>query len=281
LDEEALVSFNYPNGAGESLGDQLVTCKPLWIAGNVPNVIWYVNSNGGVDAASPAGRNREKPLATLAQAVTNASDNDIIVLMTNHTEAPITGYTIAKKLIIVGAGSAAGKPTVKMGSNGSGITRFTVSAANVEFRNIWFLASAATNTNGILVSTALFRCKGCYFELGANDNYGLALASGADSARVVNTTFISTAASVTTQPNTAMRTNATVSDLELDGVTFSAGQFGFSNPYAFDTGGNILNRIKAENVDLLLGADANLATAGNTGYFNPQLATGGSTVAFL
>lgn len=274
------MSFLYPNGAGESLGDQLVTCKPLYLAGTT-NSIWYVNSNGGVDGASPAGRNREKPLATLAQAITNASDNDIIVLMTNHTETPVTGYTINKKLIIVGAGSAAGKPTVKMGSNGINVNRFTVTATNVEFRNIWFLASAAANTSGILLSAALFRLKGCYFELGANDNVGLAISAGGDSARVVNTTFISTATSVAAQPVTAMRTNATVSDLEMDGVTFSAGPFGFSNPYAFDTGGNILNRIKAENVDLLLGADANLSTAGNTGYFNPQLATGGSTVSFL
>jgi hypothetical protein len=77
-----------------------------------------------------------------------------------------------------------------------------------------------------------------------------------------------------------MRTNATVSDLELDGVVFSAGTVGFSNPYALDTGGNILNRLKAESVSLVLGADANLLTVGNTGYFNPQLSTGSSQVNF-
>lgn len=270
------MSLIFGNGLGEALGDQLVTCKPLYSIG----AVWFVNSNGGSDGVSPAGKSREAPLATLAQAITNASDNDIIVLMSGHAETPTTGYTIAKKLIIVGGGSAGGLPTVKLGANGAALTRFNVTASNVELRNIWFQSSSVTNANGVLVSGALFRCKGCYFELGPNDNYGIALAAGADSARVVNTTFISTATSVAAQAHVGMRTNATVSDLELDGVVFSGGAVGFSNPYAFDTGGNILNRLKAENVSLLLGADANLLTGGNTGYFNPQLSTGGSQVNF-
>lgn len=270
------MSLIFGNGLGETLGDQLATCRPLYSVG----IVWFVNSNGGIDGASPVGRSREAPLATLAQAITNSSDNDIICLMSGHTETPTTGYTIAKKLTIVGGGSAGGLPTVKFGANGAALTRFTITATNVELRNIWFLASSVINANGILVSGALFRCKGCYFELTANDNYGLALAAGADSARVVNTKFISTATAVANQAHTAMRTNATVSDLELDGVAFSAGTVGFSNPYALDTGGNVLNRLKAENVSLLLGADANLLTGGNTGWFNPQLSTGGSQVNF-
>jgi hypothetical protein len=268
----------YGNGAGDTLGDRLVTCKPLYVAST--NTIWYVNSNGGVDGAFPNGKNREAPLATLAQALTNASDNDIIELMSGHTESPTTGYTINKKLIIVGGGSAGGKPTVKMGCTAVElITRFTVTATNVEFRNIWFPKGQFSASVTMLVSAALFRCKGCYFELDVDDN-GLELASGADSARVSNTTFISVATDPGNLPATGMRTNATVSDLEMDGVTFSAGTLGFSNPYAFDTGGNILNRLKAENINLLLGADVNLLTVGNTGYFNPQLSTGGSTVQF-
>lgn len=270
------MSIIYPNGAGDTLGDQLVTCKPLYSSGS----IWYVNSAGGVDGGGTAGRNREKPLATLAQAVTNSADNDIIELMSGHTETPAVGQTIAKKLIIVGGGSSNGKPTVKMGNSGVGITRYTVTATNVEFRNIWFLASTGANANGILVSAALFRCKGCYFELTQNDNYGLALAAGGDSARVVNTTFISTATLVSAQAIGAMRTNATVSDLELDGVTFSSGTVGFSDPYAFNSSGNIINRLKAENVQLLLGADLIANAATTTGFVNPQLSTSGARIDF-
>lgn len=271
------MSIIYPNGAGDTLGDQLVTCKPLYSSGS----IWYVNSSGGVDGATPAGKNREKPLATLAQAVTNAADNDIIELMSGHTESPAVGQTIAKKLIIVGGGSSNGRPTVKMGNTGGGgINRYTVTAANVEFRNIWFLSSTVAGITGIALSGALFRCKGCYFELTANDLSAIAFAAGADSARVVNTTFISTATSVASQAITAMRTNATVSDLELDGVTFSAGTVGFSNPYAFDFSGGIINRLKAENINLLLGADFIANAVGTTGFMNPQLCTSGARVDF-
>jgi hypothetical protein len=71
-----------------------------------------------------------------------------------------------------------------------------------------------------------------------------------------------------------------VSDLELDGVTFSAGTVGFSDPYAFASGGNIINRLKAENISLLLGADFIANAVGTTGYVNPQLATSGGRIDF-
>lgn len=271
------MSIIYPNGAGDTLGDQLVTCKPLYSTGS----IWYVNSSGGVDAASPAGKNREAPLATLAQAITNAADNDIVELMSGHTESPAAPWVVNKKLIIVGGGSSGGKPTVKLGSTSAGGNRFTVTATNVELRNIWFTQCTGVAALGVVVSAALFRMKNCYYELGSKDSDGIELFTGADSARIVNTTFISVATSAAALPGDAIRlTGAAVSDLELDGVTFSAGLFGFSNPAAFSDNGIIINRLKAENVSLLLGADVNLATAGKSGFFNPQVSTGGARADF-
>lgn len=270
------MSIIYPNGAGETLGNQLVTCRPLYSVGS----LWYVNSSGGIDAASPAGKNREKPLATLNQAITNAVAGDIIVLMAGHQELnPTTSFNINKSLIIVGAGSSGGKPTVKLRANALG--NVAVAAANVQLRNIWFPASPASpSAPNVAVAggaTDGFQMKDCYFELAQFDSVGLQLASNTN--RVVNTTFISTSLTVTTQPGTALNVNAAVSDLELDGVTFSAGTVGFSNPAAFTSGGNVLTRLRAENVSLLLGADIAIA-AGSTGYLNPQLATGGSRVDF-
>lgn len=276
MESEALVSIIYGNGIGDTLGDQLATCRPLYSAGS----IWYVNSAGGVDAAAPAGKNREKPLATLAQAITNAADNDIISLLSGHTETTTAGYTLNKKLIIVGSGSSGGKPTVKLNMNLIAGTLMTVTATNVELRNIWFPTSVSVNSNRIVVTGALFRMKGCYVECGPNDNSGVSLGAGADSARLVNSTIISVGTTVAVQAVEGLRLNAVVSDLELDGVTFSSGTVGFSSGYAFNSNGNVVNRLKAENVSLLLGADVNLSGVGTTGYFNSQTVTGGSRTDF-
>lgn len=273
------MSIIYGNGIGDTLGDQLATCRPLYTSGSV----WYVSSAIGVDAGSPAGKNREKPLATLAQAITNAADNDIISLLSGHTETTTAGYTVNKKLTIVGSGSSGGKPTVKLNMNLVAGTLMTVSATNVELRNIWFPTSASVNSNRIVVSAALFRMKGCYVECGPNDNHGVSLAAGADSARFVNSTFISVATSITLQALGGLQLAATVNDLELDGMVFSSGTVGFSNggvSYAFNSNGATINRLKAENVSLLLGADVNLSGVGTSGFFNSQLVTGGSRVDF-
>lgn len=270
----------YPNGAGDALGDQLVTCKPLYTSGNV----WYVNSaGGGADAVSPAGKNREKPLLTLAQAMTNAADNDIIELMSGHTETSPGPWTVAKKLIIVGGGSAGGKPTVKLNGSGAGTgTRVNITADNVEFRNIWFPPSSGglLSSQTVTITGLLSRFKGCYFELGSADNFAIRFAAGANTCRIVNTTFISTATLLTAQPGTAIQLLGAVSDLEMDSVVFSSGTVGFANPYAFDVAGNAITRAKFENISLLLGADMLLTPPGTTGFVNPQLATGGSVVAF-
>lgn len=273
------MSVIYPNGAGDTLGNQLVTCRPLYMSGS----IYYVNSNGGVDAAGQAGRNREKPLATLAQALTNSADNDIIELMSGHTETSPGPWTVAKKVVIVGGGSAGGKPTVKLNGSGAGTgVRINCTVDNVEIRNIWFPAATGglATSIGIVFNGLLSRVKDCYFELGASDSSGVRYASAANTGRITNTTFISVATLVAQQPTDAVEFLGNVSDLELDGVVFNAGTVGFSTPQAFNSAGNQLLRLKAENISLLNGADWTSAIAGTTGWLNPQLSTGGSRVDF-
>lgn len=273
------MSIIYPNGAGDTLGDQLVTCKPLYSSGS----IWYVNSNGGVDGASQAGKNREKPLATLAQALTNSADNDIIELMSGHVETSPGPWTVAKKVIIVGGGSAGGKPTVKLNGSGAGTgVRINITVDNVEIRNIWFPAAtgALAASISVVIGGLLSRVKNCYFELGASDTSGIRYAAAANTGRIVNTTFISVATLVTQQPTDAVEFLGAVNDLELDGVVFNSGTVGFSSPQAFNVAGNQLLRLKAENVSLLQGADWTSAIAGTTGFLNPQISTGGSRVDF-
>ena len=264
----------YPNGGGGTTGDIWATCKPLYASG----AIWYVQSTTGTDAASPAGRNREKPLATIAQAITNASDNDIIVCLQAHTETKVATFAVSKKLTIVGEGSVAGVPAVTLICGFVGAL-FTITSPNVELRNLKLPASSVANSTArILNNQTDFVMDGCYIECSGNDTAAaLSLASGADRARIRNTTFISTATSSAAQPESAIKVTAAIADLELDGLVLSAGTVGFSNYFALDASAAAVTRIRANSVSLLLGADVNL-NAATTGRFNVQTSTGGSRI---
>lgn len=271
VESEALVTITYGNGAGEALGDTLAICKPLIATGN----IWYVNSAGGVDAASPAGQNREKPLATIQQAFTNALANDIIILMTGHTQTFTAFVSVPNGVTVVGAGSSGGKPTVKLFNNSAAGAQVNL-GSNSELRNIWFPSNLQTNAaNRVTTGGDGFRVIGCYFECGATDNAAALNVASGNFGRIVNSTFISTATLVTAQPSSAITVTNPVSDLELDGVVFSSGTVGFSNYRAFDGSSSAITRIRATNISQLLGADVKL-NAASTGYWNSSVVTGGA-----
>lgn len=263
-----------PNGIGELLGDQLVTCSPLQSTG----AVWYVQSTNGVDAVSPAGKDKERPLATLAQAITNAADNDIIVLLPLHAQVLITQQSIAKKLTIVGAGTTNGKPAVTIGCNYAAASILNVTVANVEFRNIRFTGSLLSTVQPkIALSLSGARVTGCYFECGALDQgAAVELFSGADQGRLTRCTFVSTATSLATRPGYGLRLQtSTVLDLELNDCVFDDGAYGFVTGAFVSTG--TLTRIKAENLSMLNGADVVIPSA-STGFVNVATRTGGGRV---
>lgn len=266
----------YPNGVGGTIGDYLDTCRPLQMSGNV----WYVSSLIGTDAASPAGQNREKPLATVAQAVTNAANDDIIVFLAGHSETLVAAQSIAKRLTLIGEGTVAGKPAVKFVTNAAVSALFTPSSSNVELRNIYF--PEALQTNGIAKiqwSGTAGRIVGCYFELGAKDTGGALQLSLSDQLRVEGCTFISTAVVTSAQPGYAIRSTAALGDLEIANTVVSAGTVGFSNFAAIDLTGGVASRCRITALSLLLGADVAMGVSA-TGYVNVQLSTGGSRVAW-
>lgn len=271
----------YPNGIGGSApGDSLDLAKPLQTTGNV----WYVYSVSGVDAASPAGQNREKPLATLAQAVTNALDDDIIVFLPGHTQTLAAAQTVAKRLTLIGEGTSSGKPAVSFVA-GVATALIVATTSNVELRNIYFPASLVANVaNKLIWSGARGRIVNCYFEEGANDtNSALSMAAGTDQMRIEGCTFISTATSSAAQPTMAISNSAgsSIADLEIVDTVISAGTVGFSNYAAVDLtkGGGVATRCKFTGLSLLLGADVAMG-ASATGYVNVQLSTGGSRVSW-
>lgn len=267
------MSRSFPNGIGESLGDQLITGKPLFTSGQV----WYLNFSTGTDAVSPQGLNPQAPLKTLAQAVTNASDNDILVMLASETVTAVV--TLSKKLTIVGSGTSAGVPSISVGTNAAAASTFAVTTSAVELRNLRLTSNAQTNSSDrIAVSAGDFRMVGCYVECaGTDEGDTLSLDSGADRTRIVNSTFISTATSASDLPKSAIVSSAAIADLELDGLVVSAGTVGYSSQFAVDLSTAAVTRVKGQSLSLLLGADMKLH-ASSTGWVNVQTATGASRV---
>ncbi len=264
----------YTTGAGGTTGDELATVSPVYMSG----AIWYVSSVTGSDAAGPRGKERVRPLATLAQAYTNASAGDVIVCLANHAETITSAQTLGKAgLHVIGEGSGSNRPRFTRGADA---VLFSVTAAGVVLGNLYFPASTVATVNDrIAVSSTDLLMRNCYHECGALDGgIALALNASSDRARIESTTFASTAVSVSAQPAQAIAIGNAFSDLVLDTVIFDGGSAGWSDPYAFETLAAI-TRLYATNVDLLNDSDVLFAT-GTTGYFHVRNKSGSSRVVW-
>ena len=269
----------YSTGNGGSSGSTLATVSPVLSSGTT----WYVSSTatGAADAASPAGRERIKPLLTLAQAVTNAAANDTICILANHTETLTSAQTInTAGLNIIGEGTGSNRPKFTRNIAANGVL-WDVTAAGVTIDNIYFPATATTASTGakVKLSAAAPRVLNCYFEASTlDDGAQLQTVTGASQVYVYNTTFISTASSPSDQPESAITVTNALTDMVLDTVVFSGGSSGWANPFAFN-GAAAITRLRAINCDLLLDSDVTLAT-GTVGYWHTRSATGSGRVVW-
>lgn len=278
------MAINYPNGAGQSTGDSLVTTFPLIASGQ----ILYVNSATGDDAYD--GTNEAKPFATWVAALTAASAHDIIVLMDGHAETMDPQSFSTDNVVTLGAGSAAGLPTAKIAFTGGGSDPgLTLSGYANQIRNVWFESyTESTDPPRIKWTGDHGKMVGCYFECGPFDN-GAGLECDGNTFQIDTTTFISTAVLSTAQPAIGMVLGSVIGGegggehacLRMNGCVFDGGSHGFSNPWALDDNGTEVVQLEVEALSLLRGADARLDGAGNTrGFVNPMVTTGGSNVRF-
>lgn len=264
----------YPNGAGEMLGDIVATCVPLQTSGSLRFV-----RHTGTDGGGNTGTDKENPMATLGAAVAASSNNDVIILLDGHTETLSVAVGLLQGMSVIGSGLSGGRPTVKL-TNAVENSMLTVAATGVEIANIWFEESTLSDVGAkVLVSSAGFVMRGCYFEQNVNDAVAaLQFNAGGDDASIRNTTFISTATVVASRPARAIRVAAAISDMELEGVVISSGTVGYSG-IAFDNTAAAITRFRARSSSLLLGANQSLHSS-TVGYNNVQTATGGAQVSW-
>lgn len=260
-----MASPNWYIKSGGTSGARLATRSPVAMSG----VIWYVGP-GGVDAASPQGRERVYPLATLAQAHTNASAGDAIVILENHTETLTVAQTFNKAgLHVWGEGSTATRP--RYTCNGA-IAMWDVTAAGVILENIYFPQSSAAPTARVRIATVGCQVVNCQFDCGASDTASaLRFVTGAGQVRVVDTRFLSTATAATSRPTIALEVVNALTDLELDTVVFDGGTYAWSD-YALK-GTAAVTRLVGIDVDFLNSADLIMAT-GSSYKFHPRSQTG-------
>jgi len=169
------------SGADEFISSDLITTGAIhWVDS--------VNGNDGYTGSE------SEPLATLQQAITNATTNngDIIVLKSGHLQTVSSTITINKaglKIFGIGEGSTAPVFTLAAATDAISVT-----ANNVEINNLFFAASTtATNTARINVDAANCKIKGCVFRCGVYDAASATLTSNALYTEIVSCSFSVTA----------------------------------------------------------------------------------------
>lgn len=279
-----------PNGIGQALGDQLVTGKNLVLSST--STVYYVHSTGS--DASNNGLQPERPFATLAQAITTAVDNDVIVLMAGHAETISTGLTIGERLTIVGGGSSGGEPTVTLTAADAAAPLFAITAggSGCQLRNIKFPTPSA------LLTTARITCvgtdvtvRGCVFEAATNDAVAtVSLGTSCDRIRLESCTFKSTATGAASRPASAIiiAAGVTVPQVDLKDCVFDGGAYGYVTTGGLGLSGyavdfrETLTRIRVENLTLRGGADIALRNAAPpAGYLQISSVAGAGFVRLI
>lgn len=270
-----------PNGIAGT-GSELALAQPIFLLGT--GAAWYVDSAHGTDGATPAGKERARPLATLQQAVTNAQGGDIIVLLSTHDETLTSRVTIATDgLTIIGEGlDSNGRPSASLTGSVAANDGLFVNATCCTIQNIRFKPST-TAFSALKVSAAACSIEDCYFEGGATtDDYIVDATAGATPINVERCTFVSTSTGTTlaTAPVSGFAVTGTDIYVTIGDSVFDDGTNGFkgttSVPAAFsipESGGS--GPCYATNISLLRGA---VFGADSHYYVHAGTATGGAVV---
>jgi hypothetical protein len=273
------VSNFWPNGIGETVGDDLAASTPFYTTGN----IWYVQSTTGSDAVSPRGLDKEKPLATLNQAHSNAASGDLVVLLSAHTETRTSAITFTKSLTVVGVGTTSGKPAPQLINNSAAASLIAMNTAGirVEFRNIYFPAQTQScSATKISHSQGNLAFVGCYCEASSLDAAAVITlgTTGTESTFwFIGSTMISTGTSITAQPKVGISGTSITAHVRLDESVFSDGTYGWSDGSAVViTGAGSTETVQGTNLSLLLGASLSLPTSRS--WVQVGTATGGGRV---
>jgi len=267
----------YVNGAGGTLGAELATLKPLYMSG----VIWYVNNSSSAASDSNAGNDRDLPLATLQQAVTNSSAGDMIDLMSGHAETIASTVTINKAgLSIVGEGIGSTLPRLTNNVAAGTGPMISVEAKAILFDSIYFPGSAQSARERIFVGgspAGQATLANLTFECSANDAQRSAWFNGGNTnagCSISGSTF--TATGVDAGPGLQMGSAIGVT---VDSCVFDAGSFNWqAGAGAIYITSGACEGFRMPNTSLLNGSNIIVDITASTGVIQVADESGDSVV---
>lgn len=260
---------SYINGAGGSTGADLATLKRTVKSG----VYWYLGNATSGNSDSNDGRERTAPLSTIAQAHSNASAGDEIVVLSGHNETISTVVTFNKaNLSVVGEGTGTSRPRFTNGVAAATNPMFVVSAGQVLFDTLYFPGSSVVARERIEVlggsGTSVLR--NLEFECSANDSSNTLVYASTGPDYFYNLRFTATGAAA----GPAISAAGT-GPLIGDTLYFDGGSYGWTTSGAMNASNAMhfrLTRVYQYN-----GSNIIIAT-GNTGTIQVQGSSGDSRV---
>jgi hypothetical protein len=251
-----------PNGIGlPETGHILLGRQALQVTGNV----WFVDYASGTDAASPRGLSSEYQLKTLGQAVTNAAAGDIIVLRSTHEETIAAELVISKRLTIIGEGRTGSAPSATLINGITDAPGDSMISLGTTCRiiNVRMVNLASTDTSphleigSVSVNSQILFCQ---FEAGTGMvTYTTVLIDGTHSV-FEDCVFKSTSIYPENPPESLVSVPDATTVAIFNRCTFDGGETGFASKYAVDFSPGAINNLYMEDVSLLNGADAGLAS---------------------
>lgn len=232
--------------------------------------VHWVDSVNGNDSNSGS---EAEPLATLAQAITNATANngDLIILKSGHTETVSTQISVSKaglKIYGIGEGSAAPRFTAN-----AAIDCISVTGAACELNNLYFpVGATANNTARINVDAAGVRIKGCTFLCGVRDISTITLTANALYCRIES---CSMTISADGPDHGVIVESASVAGLFIKDCAFNGGTYNWDVAGIYSAFANLNFHYQT----ITLTGDARIShTANAKGWFSEIIAAEGAQV---
>jgi hypothetical protein len=249
-------TYIYPQGLGYSTGDIIGTQGTLYSTGRVR----FVDSANEQAANSGAGDDEMRPWATLAYAISSASDGDTILLGPEHAET-ITGNLVCSlnRVAVIGMGSSGGEPTAVL-TMAAGSLRF--SGDNATIANVKMVAAADLVASLMLGGTGVnFLARDLVLEMGADmaNTFGLSLTT-TTSKRIERVTIRSVAEVGDVLPLQGLYCGSSACRIDIIDCVIDNGSAGFSfTGMEFSSSStkflNIENLTQLRGADVIVGAD--------------------------
>lgn len=170
-----------------------------------------------------AGTTPERPVATLAQAVTNSAANGIIVVGAGSSETIAAAQVVnLDGLAIFGCGTGSSRPRYTMAAAGDSL--LAVTGLGVWIEGFYFPASTAVPFARISLGGAGGMVRDCYFECGANDT-DATLSISAATCTVKDCSYVVTAS----RPAMGVEVASAVAGTVIEGCTFDGGSYGWTD----------------------------------------------------